>query len=96
MPVEVFDAADEALALGHVGTGAQSDCVALLAGSDRGVRLMSVAPGSASVDEGFVLAGNVCPVGGSDGYDNVGLIKFIHDVSDDLCVRHYAGRRLVA
>ncbi len=96
MPVEVFDAADQALTLGHVGTGAECDSVAFFAGLDRGMRFMGIAPGSNPVYEGFELAGNVCPVGRCDGYDDVGFIELVHDVTDDLCVRHNAGCRIVA
>ena len=90
MPIEVFDAADQALTLGHVGTGAECDGVALLAGLDRGMRLVGIAPGSNPVNEGFELARNVCPVGRSDGYDDVCFVEFVHDVTDDLSVFHYA------
>ena len=96
MPVEVFDAADQALTLGHVGTGAECDGVALLAGLDRGVRIVCVAPGSASVDECFVLAGNVCPVGRCDGHDDVCFVEFVHDITDDLSVFHHARSGLMA
>ena len=92
----MLDAADQALALGHVGTGTESDRIALLAGLDRSVGIVCVAPGSDSVDERFVLAGNVCPVRRRDGYDDFGLVELVHDVTDNLCVRHNAGSRLVA
>ena len=96
MAVEVLYAADKSLALGHVGSGAQSDGVAFLAALDSCVRLVGVAPGSASVDECLVLAGNVCPVGGGDGYDDVCFVEFVHDAADDGSVRHDAGSRQVA
>ena len=96
MPIEVFDAADQALTLGHVGTGAESDSVAFFAGLDRGMRFVGIAPGSNPVNEGFELAGNVCPVGRCDGHDDVSFVEFVHDVTDDLSVFHHARSGLVA
>ena len=62
MSVEMLDAADDTLTLPHAWTCPQSYGVAFLAAAQDSVRLMSVAPWSAPVNEGFELPRDIRPV----------------------------------
>lgn len=76
MSVEMRDAFDDAIAFSHAGAGSQGDCVAFLSAADGGVGLMGIAPGGAAVNKGFELPGNVCPIGGGYGDDDIRPLKF--------------------
>ena len=79
MTIEMLDAFDDAVAFSHAGAGSQGDCVALLSAADLSMGFMGIAPGRAAVDEGFKLAGNVRPIGGSNRDDAVCPLKFVDD-----------------
>ena len=79
MTIEMLDAFDDAVAFSHAGAGSQGDCVALLSAADLSMGVMGIAPGRAAVDEGFKLAGNVRPIGGSNRDDAVCPLKFVDD-----------------
>lgn len=57
--VEVLDGADDPLALPHARTGAQSYREAFFSAAYRGMRLVSIAPRSAPVDESLELTRDI-------------------------------------
>ena len=79
MSVEMLDAADDTLTFPHAWTCPQSYGVALFAAAQAGVGLMSVAPGSAPVDESFELPGDISPVGRRNADNNICPFKLVHD-----------------
>ena len=89
--VKMFDRTDNSHALRHVGTGAQSDCVSLFAGTERSMRLVGVAPWGTAINECFELAGNVSPVGRSDTNDRVGPFK-LRQQFVEVIPQHTSGR----
>ena len=63
MSVKMLDAFNDPAAFFHTGTGPQRNRESFLSSADGRMRLVSVAPWRAAVDEGFELPGNIRPVG---------------------------------
>jgi len=80
MTVEMLDAPDYSFTFPHTRACSKSDRITLLSLAYRGMWLMRVAPGGASIDEGFILTRYIRPIRGSDRDDHICPFHFIHDL----------------
>ena len=82
MPIEMFDTLDDTFTFGHAWAGAECDGVAFFTTTNFCMWFMGITPGSATVNKDFELAGDICPVGWGNGYDDISPFVCFHYFKD--------------
>ena len=88
MTVKMFHTSDYPFTFRHIGPCPKCYGIALFPGFNHCMRLMSITPGSASVNKSLILSGNIRPVRRCDRYNDIRFIEFIHDLTYDRRIFH--------